>query len=90
MSARITRQRGRANYLKKGDNNVICDRTGFKMKASDCRMEWNGLFVRRESWEERHPQDLLRGFPDRQQVDISRPGTGDVFVGLNEITAEDL
>lgn len=90
MSARITKTKGRANYLKKGDNNVICDRTGFKLKASDCQFEWNGLFVRKESFEERHPQDLLKGFPDRQQPNVSRPGTGDTFLGTNEVTRDDL
>lgn len=90
MPARVTRQHGRANYLKPGDNNVECDRSGFKAKASDCRMEWNGLFILKTFWERRHPQDLLRGFPDRQQPDVSRPGTGDVFLGTNDVSAEDL
>ena len=90
MSARITKKRGRANYLKPGDNNVICDRTGFKRKSSMCRFEWNGFFVRDESFEQRQPQDLLRGFPDRQAPNVSRPGTGDVFLGTNEVSADDL
>ena len=83
-------KRGKNSYYEKGSNNVECDRTGFKMKASGCSFEWNGFFVRNQSWEERQPQDLLRGFPDRQQPDVSRPGTGDVFLGTNEVKAEDL
>lgn len=79
MPARVTRQKGRANYLSPGTNNVICDRTGFKIKADQGRKEWNGFFVRKESWERRQPQDLIRGFPDHQQPDVSRPGTEDVF-----------
>lgn len=90
MPAKVTRKSGRANYLKKGDNNVICDITGFKMKASDCRKTWDGFFVRKESWERRQPQDLLRGFPDRQQPNVSRPGTEDVFLAPNEVKPEDL
>lgn len=82
--------RGRANFLRPGSNNVICDRTGFKMKAEDCRLEWNGYLVRKESWERRQPQDLLRGFPDHQQPNISRPGTGDVFLTTGDVTADDL
>ncbi len=77
-------------YFEMGSNNVECDRTGFKLKASECRLEWNGFFVRNKSWERRQPQDLLRGFPDRQNPDVSRPGTGDVFLGTNEVTADDL
>jgi hypothetical protein len=82
MPARTSHKqyKGRANFYRSGSNNIICDRTGFKMKAEDCKQEWNGFFVRRESWERRQPQDLLRGFPDRQQPDISRPGTGVVFI----------
>jgi len=80
MPAKVTRQYGRANFVKPGTNNVICDRTGFKMKASDCRLEWNGLFVRKKSWERRQPQDLIRGFPDHQQPAFSRPGQADVFI----------
>lgn len=92
MPARTKRQtrNQNANYYRAGDNNVQCDRTGFKMKASECRFEWNGLYVRKKSWERRHPQDLLRGMPDRQAPDVSRPGTGDRFLGTNEVKAEDL
>jgi len=83
-------RRGNANYLLKGSNNVICDRTGFKVKAERVKKEWNGLYVRKESWERRQPQDLLRGFPDPQQVAINRPGTGDRFLAVGEVTADDL
>lgn len=33
----------------------ICQRTGFKVKASELIREWNGLWVRRQSAEPRHP-----------------------------------
>lgn len=79
-----------ANYYQDGGYNVVCDRTGFKIKATGARMEWNSFFVRKESYEVRQPQDLIRGFPDRQNVDVPRPGTGDVFLATNEVTADDL
>ena len=72
--------KGRADFFYPGTNNVICDRTGFKLKATDCKMEWNGFFVWKEAYEDRNEQDFLRGIPERQQPDISRPGTGDVFL----------
>lgn len=78
------------NYLNLGDYNVICDRTGFKVKRSQCKKEWNGLLVRRESWEPRHPQDFLRAKPERQQVEEPRPYPEDYFLSDNEVTAEDL
>lgn len=75
-----------ANRYRKGDWNVICDRTGFKKKASDCRMEWTGLFVHKSEWESRHPQDKIRGIADFQAVSIPRPEpTEDTFVGTNEV-----
>lgn len=81
---------GRADYLSLGDYNVQCDRTGFKMKRSQCRQEWNNLIVRKESWEPRHPQDFIRSKPDQQQVPDPRPGGDDVFLAVDEIKAEDL
>ena len=82
--------RGKNEYFLMGSNNVECDRTGFKMKADQCRFEWNGYYVRDKSWEERQPQDFLRGLPDRQQPAVSRPGTGDVFLEPGDVTENDL
>ncbi len=85
---------GRADYLKLGTWNVICDRTGIKAKRSQCRKEWNGLIVLRESWEARHPQDFLRGFEDDQSVPDPRSEATDSFIddslGFEEVTAGDL
>jgi len=74
------KRRGRESYFEFGTNNVECDRTGFKIKANEGSFEWNGLFVRDQSWEERQPLDLLRGLPDNQQPSVARPGTGNQFV----------
>ena len=81
---------GRADFLKLGDYNVRDDRTGFKMKRSQCKKEWNNLIVRKESWEARHPQDFIRSKPDRQQVPDPRTGGETVFLAVNQIKAEDL
>ena len=78
------------NYYKKGSNNVICDRTGFKLKAEDVVEEWNGFKVRKQSFEERHPQDNLKGFRDNQTPKVSRPEQDDVFLEVGEVTPEDL
>ena len=90
MSAVRQKLKGRANFLAKGDNNIECDRTGFKIKASSSKEEWNGFVVRKESFERRQPQDLLRGFPDNQSPNISRPGTGDTFLNVGDVTPDDL
>lgn len=77
--------RGRADYYAPGDFNRICSRTGFKIKASQTKKEWNNQIVRRESWEARHPQDLLRSRPDRQQVPDPRSEATDTFLGTNDV-----
>jgi len=79
-----------ADYYKPGDHNVICDRTGMKRKASQCRKEWNGSIVQRESFEQRHPQDFIRAVKDRQQVQDARPPGTDKFLSTNEVTASSL
>lgn len=71
-------------YYKPGAWNVICDRTGQKIKSTEGRKEWNGLIVRGQSWEERHPQDLLRGVPDHQAVPDPRNEAADSFTDLTE------
>ncbi len=90
MPARVSQHKNYANYLEKGSNNVLCDRSGMKFKASECRYEWNGLFVYKGFWEARQPQDLLKGFPDNQEPEVSRPGGEDVFLTANEVKADDL
>ena len=64
---------GKADFVKHGDWNVICDKCGFKRKASECRMQWDNLFVCKECFDVRHPQDSVRGVPDYQAVPIARP-----------------
>ena len=59
---------------------MIDDRTGFKIKNTWSRKEWTGNTVRRESWEERHPQDLIRSVQDRQDVDDPNPEASDTFL----------
>lgn len=58
-----------------GDWNAICDRCGFKYKASALKEEWTGWMVCDKCWEPRHPQDLIRGIPDDPSVPWSRPDT---------------
>ena len=68
-----------------GDFNRICDRCGFKYKASDTRKEWTGLIVCDRCWEERHPQEFVRGIPDKQAAPEPRPEAADNF-SLEPIT----
>jgi hypothetical protein len=79
-----------ANYFKPGEHNVVCDRTGFKIKSGDSVKEWNGLRVRKQSAEPRHPQDKLKAVSDNQTVRDARPRAEHRYVGVNEVTAADL
>lgn len=78
------------DHYHPGDYFVRCDRTGFKVLASECRMTWDGYFVRKESWDERHPQQFVKGRKDDQTVPIPRPAGTDYFLSTNEVTADSL
>lgn len=60
---------------------MICDRTGWKVRAPRMKLEWDNLMIRKESWEPRQPQDFVRGVRDDQTVPIARPRQVDQFQG---------
>lgn len=68
----------RPSYVP-GDFKRICDVSGFLVKASETRMQWDGLIVRLEDWTPRNPQDFVRGRADRQRVPRPRPEAADKF-----------
>lgn len=47
-------------YQVKGQWNVICPVCGFKKKSGEMLKRWDGVYVCKEDWEIRHPQDFLR------------------------------
>lgn len=55
------------------DYNVICGRSGFVFKRSECRLTWDGKLVYYKYWEPRHPQDLIRARRDDQSIQDARP-----------------
>lgn len=75
--SRTSQSQGRANFLKEGSYNVICDYSGQKFKAEDTRMTWDGFRVGKEFWESRHPQDFTAIARDTQYVPNARPGQSD-------------
>lgn len=82
---------GQSDYFRKGDFNRICDRCGFKKKASETKKEWTGLIVCIEGcWEPRHPQEFVKGRRDRQRVPNPRPDSTPTFLEPTDITADDL
>lgn len=63
-----------------GDYNAVCDVCGFEFKASQLRKRWDGYRVCSQDWEQRHPQDFIRGKPERNRVPWARPEGTDTFV----------
>ncbi len=64
-----------------GDFWRICDRCGFKYRASQTFKTWDGLYVCHEDFETRHPQDFVRGRKDNQNVHGARPEPVDNILG---------
>lgn len=82
---------GTRDFYKLNDYNVYCDRCGCKRKASECILEWNGLYVCRQTcFEERQPQDFVRGLNDNQSVPIARPRGTLQFLSAGDVLPEDL
>ena len=63
----------RRNTSILGDWLVVSDRSGMTRYNSEMRMTWDGLYVDKDEWNPREPQDFVRGIPDDQSVPISRP-----------------
>lgn len=68
----------------------VCDRTGFRVLASDTVKEWDGSIVWDRVYETRQPQDFLRGIRDSQTVPDARPKTDPVFLAVGDVKASDL
>lgn len=64
-----------------GDFKRICDVCGFVYRASETRKRWDGLIVCMADFEQRHPQDFVRGRKDRQNVPDPRPEPVDNIIG---------
>lgn len=76
--------------LEPGEHYVWCDRTGFKVPASETVREWDGKVVWNRVYEPRHPQDFVRGVREDGTVHDARPRPADRFLGDNEVTSADL
>jgi len=72
---------GRADYFKAGDWNIHCQECWEKYKATQIRKRWDGFWVCYRCWEPRHPQDFIRGIPDRQNVPFSTSDPAFIYSG---------
>ncbi len=81
---------GRADYYKPGDFNRICHVCGFKRKASETSENWRGQIVCADTcFENRHPQDFVRGRYDEQRVYKPSPDSEPDYLDADEISADD-
>lgn len=74
---------GRDFHYKPGSFYRICDRTGFAVRSERTQAEWQNLIVDRKVWEQRHPQDFVKGVNDDQTVPYARPRTPNLPVGTS-------
>ena len=75
---------------KSGDALAICDRCGFQFMHSQLQETWDGLLVDAACFEERHPQDFIRGVPERIAIRDPRPPGTDHFLSAGDVTPDDL
>ena len=76
--------------FKKGSYKVRCDITGAIVNATRCRKTWDGLFVIKEAWSPRQPQDILAITEETRTPANPRPGGADTFILATDVTSEDL
>lgn len=69
-------------HYRPGSYYRIDDRSGFAVRAEHTLKQWNNIIVRLESFEERQPQDFVRGRRDDQTVPEPRPRQTNVFLGV--------
>lgn len=79
---------GKADYLKMGEWNAVCDLCGFKFKSSELRKRWDGLMADKLCYELRHPQDFLRVPKETISVPWARPQGENSFVSFNIVTQQ--
>ena len=66
--------------MTSGDYNVICDRTGFKVKRSQCVKEWMGMLVYRPFAESRHVRDRIKPRSEPRKNLTTRPEQPDIEI----------
>lgn len=69
-------------YFISGEHNVTCDVCSKKIKSNLARKRWDGFIVCPDDFEQRHPQDFIRGKEDHISVPFSRPIPPLVFTSV--------
>lgn len=59
-------------WYNPGDNYLLDDNTGFKIRASKAKMQWDNILTSDPAWSPRQPQDLVVGVRDEQVAALVR------------------
>ncbi len=78
-----------ANATVAPTNQEVCDRSGFYVYPGELVKNWDGVYTRKQSVDQRHPQLLIRSVSEEFKGSVS-PESEDSFVGVNEVQADDL
>lgn len=73
-----------------GDYFVYCDMSGQKLLRSQCVKQWDGLIVKKEFADSRHPLDRQRPIPPEKTPKETRPEPEDTFLAYGDVTSDDL
>lgn len=76
--------------FKKGDYKVTCARTGAIVNASDCVVQWDGLFVLRSVADPQHPLDRASSVRETKRPAHPHPPGEMTFIAATDVTADDL
>jgi len=71
-------------------NYEICDRSGFRVYPDELVKDSYGFLTRKESKDERHPQDSLRSRGGDKEKGPQSPELDDQFLDPNQVKGEDL
>ena len=63
----------RARKYIAGDHKVLCGNCGFTYMRSETRLQWDNILSCEACYDIKHPQLNIRGYYDKQTVDITRP-----------------
>lgn len=77
-------RRGPKDYRSDCHQNAVCDVCGFKFKASEMRLMWNGLRVCDKDFETRQPQDLIKGIIDHQTPKWIRDQVEPIYISIGK------
>jgi hypothetical protein len=76
-------------HYRPGDNYLLDDISGFKIRASRAQIIpggiTGGLAVSPLRWEQQQPQDFVKGVDDDQSVDLARSRQTDQFVVIGSV-----